>query len=109
VELELTAEMAVAVVNFVTHLHRQPGFRPLVLRSQFKSVPVERVDTHPLMALQRQWLGADLLDIKQMVEPVEADGKVLLFQREELAELAELAQMDRLRLQRRQIVLVPRA
>jgi hypothetical protein len=44
-----------------------------------------------------------------MVEPVEADGKVLLFQREELAELAELAQMDRLRLQRRQIVLVPRA
>jgi hypothetical protein len=44
-----------------------------------------------------------------MVEPVEADGKVLLFQREEQAELAELAQMDRLRLQRRQIVLVPRA
>jgi hypothetical protein len=44
-----------------------------------------------------------------MVEPVEVDGKVLLFRREELAELAELAQMDRVRLQRRRIVVVLQA
>jgi hypothetical protein len=69
-------EMAVAAANFGFQAHRHHGFLPLVRRSQFKSVQEEQADTPPQTELHQQLLGEALLAIEQMVELVEADGKV---------------------------------